>query len=423
MNSSVSRFRAWAMWVVALLFFAYQFVMRLFPGLVVKDIMMTYQVDALALGFLSSMYYFGYAGMQIPVAVLLDRYGPRTVIAASAALCSLATLGFVLAPNWQIALVARFFIGAGSAAGFLGTSKVISMFFSEASYAKMVGLSFTFGLMGALYGGKPVSLLIDADGWKIVGAIIAGVGFICAFLAWLIIKPFAYDEKKVNEPVKQSIIYVFKNPYIVILAIANLLMVGSLEGFADVWGVSFLSQAFNLQRSEAAFITSFIFIGMLFGGPILASLAARFSAYFLVTASCGFLIALLFLFMFGTFPNVHSTVLCVVLFLIGIFCCYQVLMFAIGTKLSPPQHRGVCIAFLNCINMLGGSFFHLLIGGLLNAFWTGDTINSLKIYSSHNYVMALSAIPVCAFIGGLLVIWIGYKVGKEEKQSISVNHI
>lgn len=420
MNSSVTTFRAWSMWSVALLFFAYQFVMRLFPGLVVKDIMMIHQVDALALGLLSSMYYFGYAGMQIPVAILLDRFGPRNIIAASAALCSLATLLFVLAPNWQLALVARFFIGAGSAAGFLGTSKVISMFFSESSYAKMVGLSFSFGLMGALYGGKPISLLIDADGWQIVGAIIASVGFICALLAWLVIKPFTFDSKIKSEPVKQSIAYVLKNPYIVILALSNLLMVGSLEGFADVWGISFLSEAFNLQRSNAAFIVSFIFIGMLFGGPILASIAARFSAYFLVTASSGFLISLLFVFMFSGFPNIHPTILCVVLFLIGIFCCYQVLVFAIGTKLAPPQHRGVCIAFLNCVNMLGGSFFHLLIGGLLNAFWAGDKIDGLKVYSSHNYVMALSAIPICAFIGAVLVIWIGYLVAKKEKQALIV---
>ena len=69
--------KSWVMWLMAVTFFAFQFVLRLDPGLVMPEIMGKFQVDATSFGVLSAAYYLGYAGMQIPVGILLDRYNPR----------------------------------------------------------------------------------------------------------------------------------------------------------------------------------------------------------------------------------------------------------------------------------------------------------------------------------------------------------
>ncbi len=407
--------RAWSMWAVALVFFAYQFIMRLFPGLVMHDIMAKHHIDVLAFGVLSSMYYFGYAAMQIPVALLLDRFGPRKVISLCALICSLATLLFVYATSWQVVLLARCLIGVGSAAGFLGTSKVISSIFPEQQYAKMIGLSFTVGLAGALYGGKPVSLLIATSGWEKVGALVGICGLCFAALSWCVLQPMVQTHNTPRAPIFKSLGQLFRNRYLIALAVANLLMVGSLEGFADVWGVSFLTSAFALEKADAAFVVSCIFLGMLCGGPLLAALASRWSAYYLVTAGCGLLTAVLFGILLTGFPNIPYLALCSVLFLVGIFCCYQVLIFAIGSKLVPPELKGVTVAFLNCINMLGGSFFHLVIGSLLK-FSGGEAAESLHTYTPHQFASALSAIPICAVIGALVVLFVGMRQRRRVRE-------
>lgn len=413
-----NQFQAWTMWALALSFFAYQFIMRLFPGLVMNDVMVKHHVDATAFGVLSSMYYFGYAGMQIPIAVLLDRFGPRLIISLCAAICSAATLLFVWAESWYALLAARFLIGVGSAAGFLGTSKVISMVFSEKQYPKMVGLTFSFGLMGAIYGGKPVSLLVNQRGWEKVGIIIAVVGFFCSALVWFFVRPNKKDKKLEQNSVLDSLFAILKNPYLVILALSNLLMVGSLEGFADVWGVPFFMKMFAFQKSDAALIISFVFFGMLFGGPLLVALANFLSNYYLATAFCGVMTALLFCFLLGNYVPHSYVALCVLMFVVGIFCCYQVLVFEIGSKLVSAKDRGVAVAFINSINMFGGSFFHLLIGSLLDVRWQGEMSEGTKVYSASDYSWALTVVPICALIGGVLIFSLRYFSTKKKLDKV-----
>ena len=76
-------------------------------------------------------------------------------------------------------------------------------------------------------------------------------------------------------------------------------------------------------------------------------------------------------------------------------------------ELVAPQLLGVTVALLNCINMLGGSFFHTCIGKVMDIFWTGEfTQTGLKQYSLEAYQHALSVIPVCAVLGATMILWL-----------------
>lgn len=416
------RFVPWMMWGIATLFFAYQFIMRLAPGLVMPELMQKFQIKATDYGLFAAAYYFAYSGMQIPVALMLDRLGPRWVITCCALACSLGTLMLVYTDHWQIALVSRFLIGAGSAAGFLGASKVISTWFPEEKYTRMVGLTFTFGLLGAVYGGKPVSSLIATFGWSKVLAMVGWLGLVVSALVALLIKNTheqktsanadnntnnASNSKSSLSSARQSnsLLVELKtllcHRKLVLLALANLLMVGALEGFADVWGVPFLTAVQGISKEEAAQIVSFVFVGMLFGGPILAFMADKIRSSYKVTSLAGMLICVIFvvLLLYNKYLSTNS--LYVLLFLTGILCCYQVLVFSIGVSLVPKHLSGITVAFLNCINMLGGSFFHSTIGFILDLNWQEELSNAVRVYDASAFTIALSIIPVTALVGGI----------------------
>ncbi|MBS0272694.1 MAG: MFS transporter [Proteobacteria bacterium] len=406
----------WIMWFFATSFFAYQFIMRVFLGLCVPEIMQKFQVNATDFGLMASLYYYGYAGMQIPIAFLLDRFGPRSIISLSCFTCTLSIFLFYWTDNWYLALLARFLIGAASAAGFLGASKVISLWFPYRLYARMVGLSFSLGLLGAVYGGRPVSHLITLYGWENVLLIIGTVGLILTGLLCLTIKPYKVSFLHEGPVFLKNLKSLFSMPALLLMAGANLLMVGPLEGFADVWGVPYLMQAYTLQKEDAAFVTSAIFTGMLLGGPLLAYFAEKFNASYQITALCGLLMAALFSIMLLAQGHLNDTLLYVMMFIVGILCCYQVLVFAIGTAYVSEGMRGVTVAFLNCINMLGGSFFHTTIGVLMDHFWTGATANGQRLYEAHAYDYALWTIPLAAGIGGFVFMLLSpsrYKTNKS----------
>lgn len=418
MFMQLSKCRPILMWLLPMSFFAYQFILRLWPGLMMQPIMEQLSIDASHFGVLAAFYYYGYAGLSIPVAMLLDRFGARYIVTLGALLCGVATLVFTYTDSFYMALGARFIVGAGSAVGFLGVSKVVSEWFSKESYARMIGLSFTFGLMGAIYGGKPVSVLIENYAWQNVALSFSVIAIVIACVAYMFLRspkvtPSSQDHQAASTGAP-NYKAVFSSPVIWFLGISNLLMVGSLEGFADVWGITYLMQAYTLTKGEAAGLVSLVFVGMLFGGPFLAACSKKIGDYAVVIAA-GIVMTSIFVVIFAS-PTYNGMLLTALFFVLGVMCCYQVIVFSAGANLVAPQNLGVAVAFLNCVNMLGGSFFHTIIGSTLDLFWTGNVVEGVKTYELEAYKYAISVIPICTLIGSAIVVVIGLYAQKQSKQ-------
>ena len=418
MSTQKNSYLPYAMWLFPLVFFAFQFILRLWPGLMMPQIMAQFAIDASQFGLIAAFYYYGYAGMQIPVALFLDRYGARNIIFIFAVLCGVATLLFTYTNNLYIACFGRLLVGAGSAVGFLGVSKVVSEWFPTNQYTKMIGLSFTLGLMGAIYGGKPISLLIETYHWKNVAVTLAIISIVIGCSAYAVLRS---HQEKSGEVVTKEVFkltdlkIILSSSAMWLLALANLLMVGSLEGFSDVWGVPYLMTAYSIGKSDAAQLISFVFFGMLFGGPLLASCSKKLGNY-TVIALCGFGMATAFAVLLLT-QQYHWWLLASLFFSIGVMCCYQVIVFAAGASFVKPHYLGVTIAFLNCINMLGGSFFHTLIGRLVDLFGASAlSHDGIKQYSLGAYQSALLIIPVCASIGAVIICFVGLKRHRKDCQ-------
>lgn len=410
MLSKIYRYLPFFMWFFPLSFFAYQFILRLWPSLMMQPIMHQFAINATAFGLLSSVYYYGYAGIQIPIAILLERFNVRWVLFTCALLCGFATLCFSYTSDWYLALICRFLIGVGSAVGFLGTSKIISQWFHKEQYARMVGLSFTIGLMGAIYGGKPVNVLIESYSWQKVSFVLAIVSICIGVLSFAFLRIGNNESKdRVEHPLNlQDLKIIITSRSIWLLALSNLLLVGTLEGFADVWGIPYLMTAYGISKSHAAEIVSFIFIGMLFGGPLLAYLSRKLGNYHVISLSGLFMVILFMQLLFQA--HYQWYILISLFFCLGIMCCYQVIVFAAGSSLVKPALLGITIAFLNCVNMLGGSFFHTVIGFMMDAFWLGGThADGTRLYTLETYRYALSTIPICASIGVTIVSYLGLK--------------
>lgn len=236
MSICKSKYLPLFMWLFPLLFFTYQFILRLWPGLMMHQVMEQFSIDASHFGLFAAFYYYGYAGMQIPVAMLLDRFSARYVVFGFAVICGLATIMITYTNNFYLAVFSRFLIGAGSAVGFLGVSKVVSEWFSQEQYARMIGFSFTVGLMGAIYGGKPISLLIEKYTWQNIALMLAVISVLIGCGAYVILRSSnnANNSKQAQSFETKNFNALIYSKTIWILAFANLLMVGSLEGFADV---------------------------------------------------------------------------------------------------------------------------------------------------------------------------------------------
>ena len=111
----------------------------------------------------------------------------------------------------------------------------------------MVGFSFSIGLLGAVYGGKPLSLALNDFGWYEVGS------FLC-IIAIIIVVSFLVLRLKTNNSEENTsfkisdVVNIIKSPKNHSTCNSKSLLVGSLEGFADVWGVNYLVAAYRVEK-------------------------------------------------------------------------------------------------------------------------------------------------------------------------------
>src|SRR5574340_428088 len=114
-------------WVVVFLPFAAGYYLSFFfrnvNAVISKDLAREFALTPADLGFLTSMYLLAFAAFQLPLGVLLDRYGPRRTVAALMCVAAGGALIFALARDFTMLSIGRALIGLGVSAGLMGALK------------------------------------------------------------------------------------------------------------------------------------------------------------------------------------------------------------------------------------------------------------------------------------------------------------
>lgn len=402
-SSSKPRLLIWSIWFIASIFYSYQYILRVMPNILLEDIIQQFNINAATFGQFSGIYYIGYSLMHLPIGILLDRYGPRKIMSACILLNVIGLLPLLFADHWIYPIAGRFLIGLGSSAAILGVFKVIRMSFSEKNFPRMLSISVTIGLMGAIYGGGPVSYMRDSFGYEAVIQFFAAAGILLALFSYWIIPDL---QEEPNGTVMAEVREVLSNSKVIFSCICAGLMVGPLEGFADVWGTAFLKQIYGYEGTVAASLPSMIFIGMCFGAPLLNFIAEKLGSYLATIISAGVIMGVSFTLLLA-FPTTPA-LLTILFVLIGMCSAYQILAIYKASTYAPQKMAGLTTAMANMIIMIFGYAFHTSMGGVINAM--GGPNNSEAL------LYGVSVIPIALFIGscgfaGLLI--------KERKTAIS----
>ncbi len=413
MNKSLSLKKPLLLWSLASLFFAFQFILRLSTGILREEIIQKFAIDTIAFGTLTGYYYLGYAGMQLPIGIMLDKFNFRIVVFIFILVTSLGTLIFAASSNFNYLIIGRLMIGAGSAVGFLSVNKITRTYFPAKYHSLILGFSFTFGLVGAVFAITPMKLLFTHFGYYYTFCSLAAVGFIIGLIILVIKNDDTSSNSHTVPDSKSSILKLLLNPTILLIGFFDALMVGALEGFADLWAIPFFKQVYQMNDMDSNLVTSFVYIGMCFGGPILALMANLVKSPNFVITITGLVMSIIFVILLS-FPSLNFFATSSLMFVLGIFCCYQVLIFTIVGNLVTEKSVGLAIAIVNCINMSFGHFFHTIMSYLISYNWDGLLSESgTPIYSRYNFIVAISVIPICCLIG-IIGLWYLFKKSKTK---------
>lgn len=410
-----STFFKWTLWAIAAIFYFYEFLLRVSPSVMVPELMQSFGITASAVGILSAFYLYAYAPMQLPVGVLMDRYGVKKVLSIASIVCGLGALLFSMAQGLVLAGAGRMLIGASSAFAFIAMVYVTSHWFPVKKRAFLIGIANSVAMLGASAGTGPLTSVIHSLGWRESITLFGIIGILLGIAVYFIFKIDKRDESIENETARTKS-HILENIKLVasqkttwINALAALFFYMTTTAFAGLWGLSFVQTAYGVSKEVAGWAMSMVFAGWLVGGP-LTGLASDFFGKRNTPIRIGVLGALFSLVPVIYFPTISIYVVYVLLFLVGFFSSAELLSFSLAIELNSVKAKATAAAFTNFIISCGDALVQPLVGFLLDIHWSGQMENGIRYYNTSAYQWALSCLPVTLIISFILLFFI-----KEKK--------
>jgi len=123
-------------------------------------------LSATELGFLTGVYFFSFGLFQIPLGLLLDRFGPRRVNGALLVLAAAGGLAFAYAQSFEALVLARALIGLGVSACLMGMILAFVLWFPPERTGTMIALAYSMGGLGAITASSPLELALGHFDWR-----------------------------------------------------------------------------------------------------------------------------------------------------------------------------------------------------------------------------------------------------------------
>lgn len=404
--------QAYLAWLVISMFYLYQYIIRVSPGVMVEDIRSFFRITAEEFATLGALYLLGYSLLQIPLGIIVDRIGVKKMCLYSIAICIIGSLLFASTHHFWLAQLSRFIIGVGSASAFMCALKFTADHFPPGNRGFLMGATLALGTVGALMSGKSVAYVSGHSDWHDVLVFSAGIGAIVfALIAW-IVKPHTegaveiLNRKTVRE-IASSILEIIKNKNIMIYAVLAIGLYTPLSALADLWGTAFLKQKFGLNKVDAAEISQSMYIGLTLGSLTLPWLAEKFHKLNQAIIICNFGILITFSYLlYG--PVLGSDSLVALLIILGFFCGAEMMCFTGALFNAQKFDSGEIIGVVNTMNMLGGAVLQQLVGWGLDKQWLGLIDDEgIRQYTTEQFATSLNSLLVvvafCCIISFALI--------------------
>ena len=406
-SGGVSRRQAITAFTLGTLFFGYAFVQRVSPSIMTDELMRDFAVGGAALGSLSAFYFYTYASIQLPVGMLTDRFGPRKLMSFAAGLCALASLVFAFSESLLMASIGRALIGATVAFAFVGTLAIAGYWFRPAQYAMLAGLLQTVGMTGGIFGQAPLRQLVESIGWRDTVNLLAALALLLA-LALFFLVPKRSETQKRHEAgpgILHGLKAVSANPQTWICSLIGFGMASTLLGFGSLWGVPWLSQAQGYGKTEAAAITSMLFVGWALFSPLCGWVSDRIGRRNPIQLGGALLaVACMSWLVYATPQN--TAWLTLLIFAVGAGGSAMTVCFGSVRELNDLNFSSTSLGFLNMCVVGAGAVMQPLIGWLLDLNWSGELIDGARVYSQSAYqnaFLSLILLNLLAFGAGLIL--------------------
>jgi MFS family permease len=390
-------FYGFIVWLLAVLFFFYEFFLRVLPATVAKHIVHGMGITVEQFALIGSAYYLTYSLMQFPVGVLLDKFSARLWIAIAILACGLGAMWFGFAHGFLPAFIARLLIGFGSSFGFISLTIAALNWFPKKYFAFLVGCGQFLGALGPLCAGAPIAYMMEhTDGnWREIFFWVSLYGIALATLVFIFFRDKPRSERKIvfidkKGPLKKRLAELLSLPQVWWTLLYTGAIYAALPLFGAFWGTSYLETR-GFPTTQASFIVSMIWLGLAVGSPLFGRLSdfmKRRRPLMMLSALIGTGSAFLLL----STPGSNFYLLCAFFFLIGLGSSGQTVAFAFITENAPKSLHATAIGMNNSALMASGAIIPPFVTSIIRNFSGGSTLTTKAFEKGFLIIPVLFAI-------------------------------
>ncbi|SJK83829.1 MFS transporter [Halomonas elongata] len=369
--SSINSARRCVTFVLIPFTFAYLLseLVRNVNGVLAPYLQQEFTLSAFQLGLLTAAFLAALAGSQIFIGVLLDRYGPKRVVATTMGLAAIASTGFALADGLVQLLTARFFVGLGLCACWTGAYKANALWWPNERLPLVNAMTIGLASLGSLVATWPTEATLQLIPWR---WLFAGLSLVIALLVLLIVtlvprhpKEARETETSLSEQVHGALA-IARSRIFWTIAPLSFLTQGVWIAYQGLWAGEWLREVGGKTDGTAAAILTGLAVGVVagqMGFGLMADRRARDEkAFFRMTATLTALFVTTQIILL-LHPEGYKGA---VWFAFGAFTAGPIFGYALLTRLVPPSVSGSAIALLNFFAVLCGAIFQGFVGFLVD---------------------------------------------------------
>ncbi len=222
-----------------------------------------------------------YAAMQVPVGLLVDRFGPRTVMLTGTVILTFAQVTFALSDSYSMALVARFFVGMGDAMTFVCLLRLINSWFTVRMIPQMTLISGPVGQLGGVAAAIPMTLALSAFGWTPAYLFTAGMSAVSALAVLTLVRDQPEARTVRGAPlslhsIRETLNNSWSEPGTRLGFWIHFTTMFSANTLGLLWGFPYFVESEHKSEHFAGFLLTVLVVAVMIAGPVLGRLIVIF---------------------------------------------------------------------------------------------------------------------------------------------------
>jgi MFS family permease len=224
------------------------YLFRTINALIARDLTAELGLSAADLGFLTSAYFLAFAAVQLPLGVLLDRYGPRTIQSILLLVASAGALVFALADGLLGLVIGRALLGFGVALALMAGFKAIVLWFPASQITLTNGWLVMLGALGAVTATAPAELVVQGIGWRGLFAVLGALSALAALLVLFAVPEPSGDRSPSKITKTVGLWTIYRDPRFWRVAPLSALGIGTSWSLQGLWAAPWLRDVDGLDR-------------------------------------------------------------------------------------------------------------------------------------------------------------------------------